>query len=123
MKNLVIPIAKQYKPQFILISIGFDGYFRDTVASLSLSANIYPKIFQMIIDLADSLCEGKILAVLEGGYNLVFLKKIIPVIASKMAGLPAEIKDRGPNLRWDIQRKSEKMLEKIRKIQSNYWQV
>jgi acetoin utilization deacetylase AcuC-like enzyme len=123
MKNLVIPITRQYKPQFILISIGFDGYYRDKIADLSLSAYIYPKIFQMLMDLAANLCEGKILSVLEGGYNLGFLKKIIPVIAAKLAGLPTEIWDRRPKLRWDIQRESEKTLEKVRKVQSRYWQV
>jgi acetoin utilization deacetylase AcuC-like enzyme len=123
MKRLVIPIVQQYKPQFILVSAGFDGYYKDSIAELSLSAYVYPRIFQMVLDLAHRFCGDRVVAVLEGGYSLPFLRKIVPSITAQMAGLNVGVRDRRPLLNWDAQREAEKIIEYVRKVQSCFWEL
>ncbi|MEM3816365.1 MAG: histone deacetylase, partial [Candidatus Bathyarchaeia archaeon] len=123
LKAIVLPISMQYGPQFILISAGFDGYYRDPISDLLLSAHIYPKIFQLILNLADKLCGGKLVAVLEGGYNLWFLRRVVASCIARMVGMNLEIRDRYPPINLIAQREANKVIEAVRRFQSRYWSL
>ncbi|MEM1581235.1 MAG: histone deacetylase [Candidatus Bathyarchaeia archaeon] len=122
-KTIVLPVINQYRPQFILISAGFDGYYRDNVSELALSAFIYPKLFQTMLEISHRLCNGRLVAVLEGGYNLWFLKKIVAACIFKMAGLDIRVKDRRPPINIDAQKGADKIIRNIKRIQSRYWSL
>ncbi|MEM1507351.1 MAG: histone deacetylase [Candidatus Bathyarchaeia archaeon] len=122
-KTIISPIAVQYRPQFMLISAGFDGYYRDPISDLSLSAYIYPKIFQVILNLASKLCDGRLVTVLEGGYNLWFLRKVVASCIARMAGLDLKIRDKRPPINLRVQREANKIIEDVRKVQSRYWSL
>ena len=124
LKYIVKPISEEYDPQFILVSAGFDGYYGDPVAELSLSAHLYLKIFDLILELADRLCGGRLVAILEGGYKLRFLKLIVPLVIAKMAGFDGfRIRDRRPPLNYEAIEKAEKILEDVIFIQSSFWSL
>lgn len=122
-KTIAAPIARQYKPQFMLVSAGFDGYYRDTAAELSLSAYIYPVVFQAALDIANKSCEDRIAAILEGGYRLWFLRKIVPAAIAKIAGINMRIRDARPFLNLDAEREAEKTLERVKRVQSEFWEL
>jgi len=120
-KSVVMPIISEYRPEFILISAGFDGYFRDRVGELSLSAYIYPRIFQVIMDLAHLFSRDRLVAVLEGGYRFIFLRRIIPAVISRMAGIEIKIRDERPPFDVWIQKIAEKIIEEVRETHSRFW--
>lgn len=122
-KNIAIPIIQQYRPEFILVSAGFDGYFRDTVGELSLSAYLYLRVFQAAMDLAHIFSKDRLVAILEGGYRSQFLKKMIPVIISRMAGIEAKIRDARPLFDVRTQRMAEKIIEEVREMHSRFWSL
>jgi len=74
--QIVVPIIQQYKPQFILVSVGFDTHYTDPVAELSLSAFGFLETFARALDLASQFSMGKLVAVLEGGYSPSFLGRM-----------------------------------------------
>ncbi len=121
MKTIAVPIIRQYNPEFVLLSAGFDGYYRDDIGELSLSAHIYPKIFKVILDLAHHLCQDKVVAVLEGGYRPWFLRKIVPVVIAKMAKFDIKIRDKRPLLNLHAEREAERVIQEARRIQSSFW--
>jgi len=120
-KTIVTPVLRQFGPQFILVSAGFDGYYGDTVGDLSLSAYVYLRVFQQVLDLAHDICQDRIVAVLEGGYRPRFLGKIVPAIIGKMAGLNVGIRDRRPSLDLRAQKEAERIIEDARRILSTFW--
>ena len=122
-KTIAAPIISQFKPQFILVSAGFDGHYRDAVGELSLSSQIYPMIFQAVLDLANNLCEGRMVAVLEGGYCLSVLRKVVPAVVSQMAGNRIELHGKTPLLDSNTQNQAEKILKTVRRIQSSFWKL
>jgi len=63
------PFAESFKPQMIFISVGFDAHWNDPITSLGLSTNGYFMLAKKVIALAEEVCEGKIVFVLEGGYD------------------------------------------------------
>lgn len=65
------PFVESFKPQMIFISVGFDAHWNDPITSLGLSTNGYFMLAQKCIALADEFCNGRIVFVLEGGYDPV----------------------------------------------------
>jgi len=121
--EVVVPIVRQYAPQIILASVGYDGYHSDPVAKLNLSAACYTLVFEKILDIASTLCEDKFVAVLEGGYNLKQLGKLVASTISKMAGFPYSMKDKSPSLNSRAEKQAEKVIEEVKKVQSTFWSL
>ncbi|MEM2914493.1 MAG: histone deacetylase [Candidatus Bathyarchaeia archaeon] len=120
-KTIVAPIVNQFEPQFILMSAGFDGHYRDNIGELSLSSQIYSFIFRTVIDWANNICEGRFVAVLEGGYCQKVLRKIVPSIISEMASHKTNLHDKPPILDLETQKRAEKILKMVKRIQSKFW--
>ncbi|PVX26800.1 MAG: histone deacetylase [Candidatus Bathyarchaeum sp.] len=121
--EVVAPIINQYKPQFILVSTGFDNHYADPVGNLYLSTISYAKIFDSVLELASKFCQGKLVAVLEGGYSLKFIGKLACTVTAKMATVPYSFKDKPRYSAPTIKRKAEKMLTQIKKTQSAFWNI
>ncbi|MBV8774835.1 MAG: histone deacetylase [Deltaproteobacteria bacterium] len=68
--RLLLPIAHQFKPEFVLISAGFDGHFRDPLGGMRITEKGFLAMTRRVQRLADECCEGKMVAALEGGYDL-----------------------------------------------------
>lgn len=65
------PFVESFKPQMILISVGFDAHWNDPITTLGLSTAGYLMLASKVIALAEEFCEGKLVFVLEGGYDPV----------------------------------------------------
>jgi len=64
------PAARRYQPDMILVSAGFDAHWVDPLAGLHLDLAGYAQLTQELIRMADELCDGRIVFVMEGGYDL-----------------------------------------------------
>jgi acetoin utilization deacetylase AcuC-like enzyme len=67
--EVLIPAARRYQPQFILVSAGFDSHWDDPLAGMNLSIQGYADLVRRLVDLAGELCGGRIAFTLEGGYR------------------------------------------------------
>lgn len=65
----LIPLVKAFKPGMLIVSAGFDAHWTDPLTSLGLSTSGYYTISKKLVDLAQEVCDGKIVFVLEGGYD------------------------------------------------------
>ena len=66
---------KNFKPEFILFSAGFDAHEDDPLAQLRLKSNDYYKLTKRTLELSKLFCNGKVVSILEGGYDLNALKE------------------------------------------------
>jgi len=71
----VISKLKNFKPEFILLSSGFDAHTNDPLAQINLSSKDFYEITKKILMVANEICDGKVVSILEGGYNLNALKE------------------------------------------------
>lgn len=71
--DLVRPRVASFEPQLILVSAGFDGHRHDPLADLCLDAADYYWITAQITRMAWTLCQGRVVSVLEGGYHATAL--------------------------------------------------
>jgi len=121
--EIVTPIIKQYKPQFILVSTGFDNHYSDPVGNLRLSSRSYLKIFDKLLELASQSCQGKLVAVLEGGYSLRFLGKMTSAVTARLAGISYSFKDKPHVGTFKIRKKGEAIINQVKKLQSSFWNM
>ena len=66
----VLKKLKNFKPEFILLSSGFDAHAEDPLAQVNLKSKDFYEITKRILNVANDICDGKVVSILEGGYNL-----------------------------------------------------
>ncbi len=90
--QIIIPAARRFDPQLILVSAGYDAHWADGIASMQVSVAGFAQMVRMIKELADELCNGRLALTLEGGYNLPTLAASIKATFDVMLG-STEIED------------------------------
>jgi acetoin utilization deacetylase AcuC-like enzyme len=68
--ELVVPVVRQFNPDLILISAGFDAHERDPLGGMRLTTPAFPAMTIALRRVADECCAGRVVAVTEGGYDL-----------------------------------------------------
>ena len=71
----VLDKLKEFKPEFLLFSAGFDAHIDDPLAQLSLSSEDFYKITKRTLEVSKPFCNGNIVSILEGGYDLRALQE------------------------------------------------
>ncbi|HVH17564.1 MAG TPA: histone deacetylase [Myxococcota bacterium] len=95
-QRVLVPVARAYRPQLILVSCGFDAHRDDPLASMQVSAQGFAALATLVRALADELCEGKVVFALEGGYALSGLREgsdavLDVLLAPETPALPATV--------------------------------
>ncbi len=122
MADIVEPIAEQFDPEWILASVGFDALHDDPITGMDLSAQGFRDLFNSTIRLASSLCQGRCVVTLEGGYG-----KILPDAAlatlSAMAGVSYDPNDKTRKTLPTVMRSVELAVEEAKEALSPYWKM
>jgi acetoin utilization deacetylase AcuC-like enzyme len=91
----VVPVLKQFAPDLILISAGFDAHMDDPLGGMRLTADAFGQLTAAIAAVADECCQGRLVAVTEGGYDLAALaaslRSTIAVLAGDRVSAPAAV--------------------------------
>ena len=103
-ERLVKPWLFAFEPEMIFVSAGFDTHFSDPLTTLSLDTGGIYRLSQMLLDWADELCEGRVMYVLEGGYDPTALTDNVRACLAAMSGREAPVDHFGtaPELRTSI---------------------
>ena len=116
--DLVLPIIRQFDPQLILVSAGYDAHQNDPLAGMCLSAEGFGQLVTLLNSLAQEVCEGRILFVLEGGYDLKALSEtIVCTMEASMTPKTSRIEEKEQTEEYVSYR------EQARRVFSPYWEV
>jgi len=87
-EQIIKPAVRRFKPQFIMVSAGYDLHWADPLALMQLTVAGCTRIAGIIKGLADELCDGRLVFTLEGGYNLAALATSISATLKVLMGNP-----------------------------------
>ena len=73
--EFVLKRLKEFKPEFILLSAGFDGEKRDPLAQFQLESKDFYTLTKRTLELSKLFCNGRVVSILEGGYDLLALQE------------------------------------------------
>jgi acetoin utilization deacetylase AcuC-like enzyme len=80
----LFPAFEEFRPEVILVSSGFDAHIDDDMSGIRLTTNCFTWIIKRIIELADQYAQGRLISILEGGYNLERLPELVANHVSTM---------------------------------------
>jgi len=83
-REILVPAAERFKPDLVLVSAGFDPHHNDM--AMNLTYNGFKVLTSIVQSIADQHCEGRLVMVLEGGYNLTSLSRGVHAVLEVMAG-------------------------------------
>jgi acetoin utilization deacetylase AcuC-like enzyme len=112
---VIDPVCRQYDPEFVLISAGFDAHARDPLGGMEVTEEGFGSMARVLLRLARDHAQGRCAAVLEGGYDLEGLQRSVVRVLDEMGGerlsaaLPA-LTPRG-------------LLPRVRTVQRQYWEL
>lgn len=87
-ENRLVPAMDDFQPEFVLISAGFDAHRDDPLASLELSEAGYRELTQIVMAIAAKFADGRIVSLLEGGYDLDALASSVEAHVRTLTGQP-----------------------------------
>ena len=73
--ELVLKKLKEFKPEFVLFSAGFDAHINDPLAQLRLNSEDFYQLTKRTLEISKSFCDGNVVSILEGGYDLKALQE------------------------------------------------
>jgi acetoin utilization deacetylase AcuC-like enzyme len=85
-----LPRLRQFAPQLVFISAGFDAHEKDPLAHEKLTREGYREITRLVLDLAQETAGGRVITVLEGGYNLEVLEECVEDHLRLLLGIPLD---------------------------------
>jgi acetoin utilization deacetylase AcuC-like enzyme len=71
----VVPVLRQFRPELVLVSAGFDAHERDPLGGMRMTTDGYGQLTARLLAAADELCRGRIVFVAEGGYDMAALSE------------------------------------------------
>lgn len=83
-EEVILPRLRDFKPELVILSAGFDAHTRDPLASLNLLEDDFSWVTKKMMDVADTYAKGRLVSVLEGGYDLVGLARSVAVHVSAL---------------------------------------
>jgi len=85
--RVALPVLRQFRPELVLVSAGFDAHMDDPLAGMRLTSEYFGRLTHAIADVADATGHGRLVAITEGGYDLAGLASSL---RASVAALTAE---------------------------------
>lgn len=117
LERILLPIGRQFNPDLILVSAGFDTYYEDPLGAMLVTPKGFASMTRILLELAKEVCQGRLLLALEGGYHLEGLNLSVMAVLKELLGettLCAQ--DQLPDPRPDLP-----IVERVWSIQKNFW--
>lgn len=91
--RVVLPAVRRFGPELIIVSSGFDGSAMDPLGRNLATSETYRALTRMTVELAEDLCEGRLLALHEGGYSTAYVPFCGLATLEELAGTRTEVGD------------------------------
>ncbi|MFC1454087.1 histone deacetylase [Verrucomicrobiota bacterium] len=69
-KEHLLPAANRFRPDFVLVSAGFDAHEDDPLGGMKVTTDCYAEMTDIVVEIAETHCQGRLVSALEGGYDL-----------------------------------------------------
>jgi acetoin utilization deacetylase AcuC-like enzyme/thiosulfate reductase cytochrome b subunit len=116
-RELVVPLSDLYKPEFVLVSAGFDTHRNDPLGGMAVTETGFAAMTKSLLDIAAKHCGGRTLFALEGGYDLVGLTNSVKAVITEMKGTPLYTSVAGGAPSEAI----VKMVDTVKEVLEPYW--
>ena len=115
-REILIPVAREFSPDFILVSAGFDIHSDDPLGGMRVTPEGFASLTRMLMDSAHQTCKGKLAMVLEGGYGLNGLRDSFRAVLFELSG-KTQTKTAPSKSSVEI----NSVINRVKKVQREFW--
>lgn len=116
-EEILVPAALEFRPDIVLVSAGQDACANDGLAQMRMSVDGFAVLASIVKSIAKETCDGKLGAVLEGGYDLPLLAHSVAAVLNVFMGREPVRKESAVNPQVRAR------LEEIKRVQRKYWHI
>jgi acetoin utilization deacetylase AcuC-like enzyme len=120
-ERILNPIAREFGPELVLVSAGFDIYQGDPLGGMEVTPRGFAALMRTILDAAATVCGGKVVVTLEGGYDLKGLRDSVKAVLMELAGLSETSKEEFMALARP--NRLDPVLHRAIQIQGSFWKA
>ncbi|MBN2551381.1 MAG: histone deacetylase [Spirochaetales bacterium] len=127
-REVLLPIAREYAPELILVSAGFDTHLNDPLAGMGMTGGAYGRLTALLQELAGGCCPGRIALTLEGGYDRTALSDGVASVLIRLihghegarAGGQAE-PESPAGTGAHVQADTRQVVQEVRRVLAPFW--
>jgi acetoin utilization deacetylase AcuC-like enzyme len=118
--EMVVPVLRQYNPEVLLVSAGFDAHERDPLGGMRLTSAAFGAMTMELRRVAEEYCNGRMVLMTEGGYDLRALSESLEAVIDSLAAPSPEPKWPGSGVASDRGRAA---VSAAKRALAPYWKV
>ena len=123
-RRILQPVALEFKPELILLSAGFDTHFQDPLGGMRVTPEGFAAMTRILLNIADACCQGRFVAVLEGGYHLIGLTRSVKAVLQEMMDETHFSEERLSLLEKEVDEETNRLIiDKVISRINPYWKV
>ena len=122
-RRILQPVALEYKPDLILLSAGFDIYFQDPLGGMRVTPEGFAAMMRVLLNIADTCCQGRLVAVLEGGYHVSGLTRSVKAVLEEMLDETHVSEKRLSLMEKEGDEETGPLINKVISVIRHYWKV
>lgn len=119
-KEVLGPVMREFRPDLIILSAGYDAHWRDPLGRMGLTVAGFAELTREVKAWADALCDGRLMAVMEGGYDVDALSASMLATVQALRGAPVE-DPLGPSPYWEPTDEVERAIDEAKSALAPYW--
>jgi len=122
-RQILVPVARTFRPEIILVSAGFDPYVGDPLGEMKVTPEGFACLTRVLLSLADECCQGRLVAVLEGGYHIQGLTKSIRAVLQELLGETQAAEETLCRIAEGADEKVGRLIDRVRTQFEDYWPI
>lgn len=122
-RKILQPVALEFKPELILLSAGFDTYFQDPLGGMRVKPEGFANMARILLNIAGACCQGRFVAMLEGGYHISGLTRSVKAVLEEMLDETHISDERLSLIEKEADEETWHLINKIISIIRHYWKV
>jgi acetoin utilization deacetylase AcuC-like enzyme len=122
-RKVLQPVALEFKPELVLLSAGFDTHFQDPLGGMRVTPEGFAAMARILLNIAETCCQGRFVAVLEGGYHVVGLTRSVKAVLEEMLDETHVSEERLSQFEKEADEETEQLINKVISRIRPYWKV
>jgi acetoin utilization deacetylase AcuC-like enzyme len=122
-REIICPVARRFRPEVILVSAGFDSYIGDPLGEMKVTPEGFACMTRVLLNLADECCGGRLVLVLEGGYNIPGQTKSVRAVLQELLGETRVTEETLNRMILDTDETCSRLIGRVREKIGPFWPV